>query len=135
MASLSSFHEFIFAVVICTAWVSGSQSPANVCDQTNQWFSFTASFGKMSGNTTILQQDIDNFIQTEVMPKIDGFKLVEGKGAWKSQTEDAFDIFVLSKEFYKMWQKLQDIGRLYKMKFAQDSVLLFYDTPCRVVFL
>ena len=89
----------------------------------------------MSGNKTILQQDIDNFIQTEIMPRIDGFKLVEASGVWKGQTEDAFDIFVLSNEFCKMWQKLQNIGLLYKMKFAQDSVLLFYDTPRKVVFL
>ena len=91
------------------------------------WYSFTASFGKMSGNRTISQEDIDDFIQTEVMPKIDGFKLVETKGVWKGQAEDSFDIVVLSAEFFKMFKKLRNISLLYKKKFAQDSVLMFYE--------
>jgi hypothetical protein len=125
----------IILLVLCTVSASVSSSPPVACDQTNQWYSFTASFGKKSGNTTILQKDIDNFVETEVMPKIDGFKLVEAKGVWKGQTEDSFDIVVLSNEFSKMWKKLQNISLLYKTKFAQDSVLLFYDTLCKVVFL
>lgn len=81
----------------------------------------------MTGNTTILQGDIDNFVQNEVMPKIDGFKLVETMGVWKGQTEDSFDIVVLSDEFFKMKKKIKDICELYKKRFKQDSVLLFYD--------
>ncbi len=126
MASLS--RVFIFAIVLCTAKASGGSLQSKVYKQTKQWYSFTASFGKMSGNTTILQQDIDNFVQTDVVPKIDGFKLIETTGVWKGQQEDSFDIFVLSGEYSETWKKLQAIGLLYKAKFAQDSVLLFYNT-------
>jgi hypothetical protein len=88
----------------------------------------------MSGNTTILQKNIDNFIRNEVMPKIDAFKLVETEGVWKGQTENSFDIFVLSDNLSEMMKKMQDICLLYKTKFAQDSVLLFYETA-KVFFL
>lgn len=134
MASTSCV--LILAIMLCvaTGYSSGHPSPFKRLAKANQWWAFTASFGKMSGNTTILQPDIDNFIQTEVMPKIDGFKIVETKGMWKGQTEDSFDIFVLSDEFSKMLKKLQDISLLYKMKFAQDSALLFYQRA-KVLFL
>ena len=132
----SSPFVLIFAIILCvtTGYSSSYPSPFKRFAKAKQWWAFTASFGKMSGNTTIAQSDIDNFIQTEVMPKIDGFKIVETEGVWKNQTEDSFDVFVLSDEFSKMLKKLQDIGLLYKMNFAQDSVLLFYQRA-KVLFL
>ena len=36
----------------------------------------------MSGNAVILQEDIDNFILTEVKPRIDGFKVIETRGIY-----------------------------------------------------
>jgi hypothetical protein len=132
----SSSRVFILAFVLCaaTAHSSGHSSPSKGSKHTKLWYSFTASFGKMSGNTTILQKNIDNFIRNEVMPKIDAFKLVETEGVWKGQTENSFDIFVLSDNFSEMMKKMQDICLLYKTKFAQDSVLLFYERA-KVFFL
>ena len=66
------------------------------------------------------------FLKKEVMPKIDGFKIVETKGVWKGQREDSFDIVVLSNEPYTMFEVLKNISYAYIKEFAQDSVLLFY---------
>ena len=82
----------------------------------------------MSGNAVILQEDIDNFILTEVKPRIDGFKVIETRGIWKRQNEDSFDIIaVMSDEFSSTMKKLQKNWLLYKAMFAQNSVLLFYE--------
>lgn len=102
--------------------------------ETNQWYAITASFGKMSGNKTISQVDIDNFLRNVVMPRFDRFKVTETRGVWKSQAEDSFDIFVLSDDLAKAMKKMTDVCLLYKATFAQDSVLLFYE-KASVLFL
>ena len=119
----SSSCVLIFVIIICVATGSRKDHPSS---QAKQWSAFTVSFGKKTGNKTILQPDIDIFLKKEVMPKIDGFKIVETKGVWKGQTEDSFDIVVLSDEPYTMFEILKNISYAYKTQFAQDSVLLFY---------
>ena len=132
--SLSRLFIFVLCTATADCTASGNHSLHKGRKQTKLWYSFTASFCKMSGNTIIWQQDIDNFIQTEVMPKIDGFKLVETTGVWKGQTQDSLDIFILSNEFSKMLKKIRHLSYKYKKKFAQDSVLLFYERA-KVFFL
>ena len=127
-----SYHLLTFAITLsplCAILVCSNviRSFPEDRKQVKEWFAFTASFGKMSGNTQIEREDIDCFVQTEVMPKIDSFKIVDTLGVWKGQTEDSFDIFVLSDEFHTMMEKLQDICLKYKEMFAQESVLLFYE--------
>lgn len=91
-----------------------------------QWYSFTLSLGKSKGTVRIPQKKIDRFIRKVVMPKIDGFKLVETKGVWKGRPEASFDLVVLSDKFNIMLKKLRKISCSYKKKFSQDSVLFYY---------
>lgn len=93
---------------------------------TKQWHSFTLSFGKDSGRVRIPQKKIDRFIHNVVIPRIDGFKIIETQGVWKGQTEASFDLVVLSNEFNITMKKLKKIGFCYKKTFSQKSVLFYY---------
>jgi hypothetical protein len=103
-------------------------------NQPEQWYSFTASFGKMYGLkaklalTEILQTDIDDFVQkVAVMPEIYAFKIVETTGVWKGKKEDSFDIVVLDKDFQKMLPIMKEICSQYTNRFYQDAVMLVYE--------
>ena len=105
-----------------------NQSSVLARNQTSskQWYSFTLSLGKTKGTVGIPQQKIDRFIRKVVLPKIDGFKLAETKGAWKGRTQPSFDLVVLSDKFKIMMKKLKKIAFSYKKRFNQESVLLYY---------
>ena len=122
---ISFLHQFSSPVLAR----NGRTSPKQC-----QWYSFTLSFGKNNGTTQLSQKKIDRFIRNVVMPRIDAFKLIETQGIWKGQTEDSFDIVVLSNDFNVMMQKLRKIGWRYKKRFSQDS-LLFYYVKATVSFL
>ena len=131
----SSSCVLIFVIIICVATGSSNGHHGGHHDhsslfkrssQAKQWSAFTVSFGKKTGNKPISQPDIDRFLKKEVMPKIDGFKIVETKRVWKGQTEDSFDIVVLSDEPSTMLEVLKNISYAYRKEFAQDSVLLSY---------
>ena len=125
MASLS--RVFIFAIVLCTAIVPCTA----MMNQPEQWYSFTASFGKMYGKSKlglkILSTDIDGFVQEVVMPQINAFKIVETTGVWEGKKEDSFDIVVLHKDFQKMLPIMKEICSQYTNRFYQDAVMLVYE--------
>ncbi|CAB3996436.1 Hypothetical predicted protein [Paramuricea clavata] len=106
---------------------------------TSQWYSFTASFGKMYGKSKqgskILQTDIDVFVQNVVMKQIVAFKIVETTGVWKGQKEDSFDIVVLDKNFEKMQEIMKEICSQYTNMFYQDAVMLVYEKVDAVEFI
>ena len=88
---------------------------------TTEWFTFTASFGKK--NPEIKQECIETFIETEVMPHIEGFKIVETRGVSEG-LKDSFDIIVISDEHGTIDDKLRKIHRKYAKKFSQESIRL-----------
>ena len=120
--------SMITVIVVLISFLLQFSSPVLARDRPSpkQWYSFTLSFGKNNGTTRLPQQKLDRFIRNVVMPRIDGFKLVETQGVWKGQTEESFDIVVLSNDFNVMVQKLRKIGCRYKKTFRQDSVLFYY---------
>lgn len=126
MSGKTERATFIAIFGVCLFFCSTAALSVSSQASPKQWYSFTVSFGKNTGNVSINQNKIDKFVGEVVMPAINAFKIVETKGVWKGQSEDSFDLIVLSNQFNVTKRKLTKISLDYKKKFRQKSVLLYY---------
>ena len=115
---MKSLRSYIILMALLWAKLIGVMS--------SKMYSFTAAFGKESANKTIPQKDIDIFLNQEVRSRFDSFTLIETTGWWKELREKSFMLFVLDSNLTAAKKKISDIAFLYKKRFSQESVLMFY---------
>ena len=73
---------------------------------------------------TVTPQMFDDFIRTEIGPRLDFATIIDGVGLWKGTREDCKILVIMAAESDQemLESVLRSIGKAYAQAFRQDSV-------------
>ena len=128
----SNTGMLILVLLACFLVQSGFAAHLNrMIVQQNNWYKLTASFGKIKGTgqqaTQINEDEINQFFNKHVNPKLPAYNVVQTMGVWNGQKEPSFDINVLAdgKNVNNVRNSLVIIAKKYCAIFSQEAVLLY----------
>ena len=102
------------------------------CAGSGHWDKYELCFGLSaeSGETRIGKDQWNAFLQKEIVPRFpDGFTVYDAEGHWadregRSYSEDAKVLMIVAPPGEGPRKKIEEIRRIYKQRFRQESVLL-----------